>query len=265
MLLLVSNNAFAIGDGGKHSFEIGMDTYYFDYKESLTLPSKSTESGWLPGVYVDYTMNERNSLYLKGSFKYAKGDLTYDGSSQTGTPVAFNVGNTQELYSLKGVIGSNKAMENGATVIPYVGVCYNNWNRGVAGVHSGITSYRETYQWYSALVGIRFEREIRDKWLIAFTTESKLNFGGTMKAYNSEAGIGNDMTFSLGNKGGYALEICLRYDINEQTYLSFAPWYETYSFGASESQLNTQDNKYYYEPSSTTNQYGIRCGVGYHF
>jgi hypothetical protein len=52
------------------AFEIGLMYYNFDYKEDLIAPQKSTENGWLPGVYFDYTFKKKSVIYAKARMCY---------------------------------------------------------------------------------------------------------------------------------------------------------------------------------------------------
>jgi len=47
------------------SIKLGMIYYYFDYKENVPAPQKSTEYGWMPGIYLDYTFKKKSSVYAK--------------------------------------------------------------------------------------------------------------------------------------------------------------------------------------------------------
>src|SRR4030065_397870 len=72
------------------SLQIGMTLYRFDYKEDLIMPDKSTEYGWMPGVYLDYTYKKKSTIYAKVFLSYAANEITYDGSNSADEPVKFD-------------------------------------------------------------------------------------------------------------------------------------------------------------------------------
>src|SRR4051812_32317567 len=75
-----SEPSFVVGAG------LGVRT--LNYREHLTSPTKSTESGTLPSLnaFVVRHSSEGDD-FLTGSFDYTQANLKYDGSTQSGTPV----------------------------------------------------------------------------------------------------------------------------------------------------------------------------------
>jgi hypothetical protein len=48
-----------------YNFEFALMYWKLDYKEDLPAPKKSTENGWLPGVYLGFSYNNKNDFYSK--------------------------------------------------------------------------------------------------------------------------------------------------------------------------------------------------------
>jgi opacity protein-like surface antigen len=85
-------------------------------------------------------------------------------------------------------------------------------------------------------------------------------FYGRMTAYFSELDpASGDLEFKLGNRVGYYAELPVRYKFSPSWSLVVKPWYEYSQIG----QSDIVDG--FYEPSSTTNLYGVNLGVVYSF
>jgi hypothetical protein len=241
------------------TFSAGLTTYYFDYKEDLVLPSKSTESGWLPGIWGSYTYQQNSIFYTKISTQYAAGDLTFDGSTLSGTPVKYDT-NPHRFIKLEWVLGYPWAAGANVVITPYLGVGYRFWQRGRADTTSSFTSYQEDYSWGYFPAGIRVEYDINSRLRVGVNAAMNYMFGGNMKAYLSEVSSFSDMSFTLGNKIGWSAELPITYKFNLQWSLTVTPWYEYSAIG--ESPINAFG---FYEPSSSTNQYGVNLSVNYSF
>ena len=105
------------------SLEFGLNYFYFDYKEDLVPPHKSTESGWLPGIYFSYDYKKKSSFYTKLYLSYAGGDITYDGSTQDGTPLII-ADSRQRFLKLQWDIGYTFPLGKRASLIPFAGYGY---------------------------------------------------------------------------------------------------------------------------------------------
>ena len=77
---------------------------YFDYKEDLPAPLKSTESGWIPGAAIGWTRTKPDSVYARAFLEFDSGDVKYDGTTQSGTPVT-DASSDQFLFRVEANIG----------------------------------------------------------------------------------------------------------------------------------------------------------------
>jgi hypothetical protein len=240
-------------------FSMGLTAYYFDYKEDVVLPTKSTESGWLPGLFGSYTYRRNSVFYTKISAQYAAGNLTYDGSTLSGTPIKYDA-NPQRFIKLEWDFGYPWAISPNLIITPYLGIGFRYWERGKAETASIYTSYREDYSWGYIPAGIRVDYDINNHLRIGVNATVNYMFGGNMKAYLSEVGNYPDMHFTLGDKIGWLAELPITYKFNRKWSLTATPWYEYSAIG--ESPVNTFG---FYEPSSSTNQYGVNLSINYSF
>lgn len=254
----MAENAAVVVVENPSSIKLGLTYYYFDYKEDLVMPAKSTEYGWLPGVYLDYTFKKKSSIYAKVFLSYASADITYDGSTMGGTPVKYS-NQSARMLKFETNIGYAIPIGKNFLLIPYLGYGYQYWERGDPGYSDGAFTYQEVYKWHYIPVGIKADFNITDKLNIAASAAANFMFYGQMTAYLSSIG-GIDMDFTLGNRIGFYAEIPVTFKFTNNIRIAVTPWYEYSSFGASDV------NGYgFYEPSSKTNKYGVNVGILFSF
>ncbi len=244
------------------SIKLGLTYFYFDYKEDLVMPAKSTEYGWLPGVYLDYTFKKKSSVYAKVFLSYASADITYDGSTSVGTPVKYT-NQSARMLKFEANIGYAIPLCKNFLLIPYLGYGYHYWERGDPNylAEFNTLTYQEVYKWHYIPVGIKADFNITDRLNISASAAANFMFYGQMTAYFSKIPIGYpDMDFTLGNRIGFYAEIPVTFKFTNNIGISVTPWYEYSSFG--ESDVNGYG---FYEPSSKTNKYGINAGILFSF
>ena len=259
ILCLTSGIAYAAPEG-PNSLEASADFLYFDYKESLPSPFKSTEKGWIPGGRLIYSyQGVDNPLYGRLLGEFFDGEIDYDGTTQEGTPVKAKsdatilIGEANIGYNIKPI-----------KVIVYTGIGYRDWNRKVG------EQYSEDYRWKYWPIGLRGNYRINEKLSGAIDVSARYAFGGTIKVYLSDFNPGyNNPKADLGEKWGFKVEAPIEYKLLEPNWTFVTtPWYEYSAIGKS----NIFDITYQgipdgsgYEPSSKTRQYGINLGVKYRF
>lgn len=242
------------------NLEMALMLHYFDYKEDIPAPNKSTESGWLPGLYVGWELGKRNNLYMKFFMEISNGDLTYDGTTQSGEPIRFSKDNNQFLFRGEFNFGFNYSVSQKVSIIPYTGLGYRYWERGE---DRGI-NYRELYDWLYLPIGVKVGIDL-GRVTIEPNIGIRAMFAGTMTAYFSDFDCRySDPEFDLGNDVGCYAEIPVRIKLSPSWSLMFKPWYEHSRIGRSDYVSVYYAGHYdgtYYEPSSKTNQYGFNFGA----
>jgi hypothetical protein len=251
------------------SVEAGLRYYYFDYKEDFVPPLKSTERGWLPGVYTSFEYKKLDGLYAKLYGSYASADLTYDGSTQTGIPVTYS-NSRQRFYKFESRVGYTVKISKNTELIPYVGYGYRLWERGETKPTIPVW-IQEDYSWHYFPIGLNLNHEINRRWSIGGLVAANIMFMGKMKTHFSELDSrARDNEVDLGNTIGFSAAVPVKYQFTDKWFLVVTPWYEYSSIGRS----NTVDVLYsngtptgynWTEPASTTHQYGFDLGMGYAF
>jgi len=238
-----------------HGFEFGLMYYHFDYEEDIPPPGKSTEEGWLPGLYLGCAYNKKKDLYTKVFVEFSTWDVEYDGTTLGGTPIRFS-DNPQDFFRLEWDIGYTFDAGKGFSLAPYVGYGYRYWERGKAKITSTYWTYREVYTWHYIPVGIKADFQVDNKWSIGANVAARFMFGGEMTACFSEVSSNlSDLTFDLGNEAGWFAEMPICYKFSADWSLVGTPWHEYSEIGES----NVVGG--FYEPASTTHQYGINVGL----
>ena len=246
--------------------EMGARFFYTDYEEDIDPPQRSTNSGWLPGMYLDLGYRKNNGLYLRFSGSYASGDLAYDGSDQNGTAIYFS-NDPQKFYRFEANVGYVFQAGPNTSLVPYIGYGYRYWERGEA--NPSIGNYREVYDWHYLSLGIRIEHDLNSRWRVGIAAAANIMFMGRMKVSLSELDSGyNDPAFNLGDRIGLRITVPIRYALTGNWSVTGTPWYEYSPIGASDMELLTYrgtGKSLVMEPSSTTTQYGFDLGIAYSF
>jgi len=267
-LLMIAVLAFpgaVMADGS--SLDLGLGYHYYDYREDLTLPLKSTESGWLPSVYASYAYRWP-FLYTRLYGDFAGGELTFDGSTQGGTPVRFT-DSLQRFFKIEWNIGYVQQVGEKFQLTPFIGYGYRYWLRGRARNTPTFSTFEEEYQWSYLPAGLKADYAINGRWGVAATMAVNFMFNGKMKAKMSQilAGAG-DLDLTLGNEPGFYAELPVTCRLTPNWAIVGTPWYEYSQIGRSNSLNITQNNSvvgFAFEPPSRTHQYGFRVGASYSF
>ncbi|HAR63826.1 MAG TPA: hypothetical protein DF296_00290 [Candidatus Margulisbacteria bacterium] len=249
------------------NMEVAFMNYYYDYKEDLVLPYKSTESGWLPGMRLvvnnyfglpEYN-EEWNSLnnpethdliYWRFNFEFTNANTKYDGSTQSGVPALGETAN--EFLTFDGVLGKSIITSDDFDVKVYGGIGFRQWQRALPG-------FTEVYSWKYVPLGILTEYNINEKFTLITDVTLKIMFGGNIKIKYSNPYF-NEPEGILGNKPGWRIQSALNYAWFEGVSMDFVPWYE-YSAIRESTVFEVKYTDVYeyqaYEPSSVTHQYGF--------
>lgn len=250
------------------SIQLGFTYSDFDYREDLTPPKKSTESGRLKGGYAFYEYSAPSHVYGKLFFGYSADDITYDGSTQGGTPLTFS-DSRQRIFKFEANMGYSIPLGEKTAVIPFLGYGYHYWERGQSRITPTFIEYEENYHWHYIPLGLKLEHALTDRLKLGFTAQMNCMFDGKMEALTSRVGLtGNDGTFELGNRVGFYLELPVRIDLTKWLFINVSPWYQYIRIGESNRLNLVLGNMvigYAYEPSSRTHWYGVNLGLGFSF
>jgi hypothetical protein len=240
------------------------------FKEELTAPVKSTETGVLPMVRVGVAnRNPDARLYYRGSVTLAAGGTHYDGTDQTGTiPLSSTTQNVRTTSEL------NVGAQFGRVAF-YTGLGYLHWERNLGGQNG----YGEKYAWLYLPVGVRVRYaapRVRGTVDLSMRPTLRGNVAIDVADMFDYAPLdAKDLTLS--NRTGVRLEAPVHFTPRPRLTISLSPWYEYATSGGSDTQAVTANGnivtfadangrrftQYLREPASRTHQYGATLGVSY--
>jgi len=243
-----------------HRIGLALNYYYYDYKEELTSPLKSTEEEWITALrfYYNYSANDSGYILLYAETSLVD-DTDYDGSTQTGIPVKQTTENDFRKLELN--LGYTFKGGLPLSFTPYVGIGYRYWMRDLG-------SFKEDYTWFYIPLGLRVAWAPTQQISVALNASVNFTFDGEMTVYDW-AGVA-DTTVQLDDKPGYSVELPVTFNLARHWAIVMTPWYEYSKIGQSAYEpIFYKDGTYtgfvLREPSSRTNQYGLRAGVEFVF
>lgn len=251
--------------GAKVEGELGQILKDFSYKESLPAPLKSTESALVFASYakINFYLGQEKKQFLQTRAEISiSNPSTYDGTTFSGEPSSGT--NMNQFFD--GAASYNYNL--GENYFMGAGLGFHYWDRFL----NGGSGYREIYSWayYLLTLGGRFR--INENWDCGLQTSFKQMFAGTIYIIFSETvESGDNTSLSLGNRGGYLIEIPLSYKFSDsKVKLALTPFYAYSEIGASDVKYNaTPTNKgklgNIQEPSSKTQEIGLQVGLNFPF
>lgn len=249
----------------KQAVQFEMENYYYNYSESIPfMPDKnfqprSNEYGYVPGFKVSYLYQnlEQSGMDFRLSLSIANNSITYDGSVTNVANPYYVMGQSTAKF-MDAQFLTNLYYFRGIELATYAGVGYHSWDRGVCMANGG-SGYMENYSWGYIPVGIRREFMLSNELSIEPDISVRFMFAGKM----SVPYLGTTMT--LGNKYGANFQIPVQYRFDETFSGLITPWIDYSEIGQSDSVWSPTQGKYYYEPNSSTWQYGVNIGVRLNF
>lgn len=254
-------NSRGIAYAAPHRFEVGLSYSRYDYKEDLTPPLKSTETGWIPQVRLGYSYLADDRFYFRafGEASVADDDTDYDGSTQGGVPLKDTTRN--DFARLEMNAGWTFKGNLPVSITPYAGAGWRYWKRDIG--------YNETYSWWYIPVGVKLLYPMAEGFSIGLNASVNFMCDGRMTISFKDDTFANT-TLQLGNRPGGLVELPVSWRPRVNWAFTVTPWYEYSEIGESPwERLNYADGTYtgfvVREPSSRTHQYGIRLSTEYLF
>lgn len=208
-----------------------------NYKE----PSVMSEKGALQGYSLEAYLAPSHWLVFQAQGKWLDGNLEYDGSTFSGTPVSQTT--KDKITEYRGLM-----MLKMGRFAPYTGWGQRYW------LNDLVISYRRetTYQY----IPIGFRYVWRPFYL---SYESRHFLGGVNKSYMGDIGGGrHDVTMKQKSGKGYSIEA--GYLARISTFdLKFSFAYEFWGIDDSETSFDGVDTLV--EPHNSTNAYTFSAGI----
>ena len=206
-----------------------------------------------------YFADDQFYFRIFGELSLSNDDTDYDGSTQSGVPLQGTTHN--DFARLEMNVGYTWRGNLPLSVTPYAGLGYRYWKRDLG--------YNEFYGWWYLPVGVRTLYPLTEKLSIGLNAAVNFMFDGRMTISDKGDTLANT-TVRLGNRPGCLVELPVSWRPRVKWVFTATPWYEYSQIGESPWEpLNYTNGTYtgfvVREPSSRTNQYGIRLSTEYLF
>ena len=235
-----------------HSFDIGLEAFYKEYKE----PDVMNEKGMMYGLGLAYTYHDK--VMFKASLLVAYGEVDYENSGKLdGIP--------DQHWELRGLLGYDFAIDPTFYITPYFGLGYRFLRDDSSGMitTTGARGYnRESNYWYSP-VGIALIKILPEGWTISAEAEFDYLWFGKQKSYLSDASallpdIENDQDQGYGLRGSIRVE-------KKFVYTSFfvEPFVRYWHISRSDDTIVAGSGLFVfgYEPKNNTTEIGAMVGL----
>ena len=221
--------------------------------------SPDSEEGFTPGFDVGGSVLLTSvfpniDLYSMLSYQFNAGNLTYNGHYlYTGQPVTAT--DRAVFNQIDARLGLGLPIDGGAMeAIPFISAGYKAWNRNVE--NKNVIGTDEFYS--SALVGggVKLDIPVTSAVVVSGTAEMQAMVGNHLSA--DSLGLGWD----LGDSAQERISLGVDDALSGPLHLQASANWTHFNYAGSKP---TAETYYFYEPLSTTNQFGINLGVSYSF
>jgi hypothetical protein len=228
------------------------------YHENFPEGTGDDENGFSPGFGVGVSglipfPPLRADLYTALNYDFSAGDITYGGHYLYSGLPAFATDNTV-FNRVEIRVGLGLPLANGMEVIPFVAGGYQAWNRNI-----NKKDAIGTDEFYSSGLmggGVKLDAAVAPGWVVSGTAELLALAGGRVD-FDSVGGGGN-----FGVTPEERVELSADDDVAGRFHAFLKLYWEHFDYSGSKPSLHTP---YFYEPLSTTTQFGANLGVGYSF
>ncbi len=214
------------------------------------------ESGTLTGVGFAYREEFSNHVTLNPGIEFFGGNVDYNGSTQSGVPVATTV--NYFGAKLEGELGRKFRMTEPFFLEPFGGLGFRAWLRDIhnATAQNGSTASGYTEQWITLHVrlGLRGGMDISQTTRFFVEGGVKLPLYNENTAYLSSKGLGPDVTLHPGRQSSLFAEAGMR--IN---HFIGSVFYDGMRFPRSDNVTASG----FFQPRSTADIVGLKLGVAF--
>ena len=242
------------------NLNISLSAMHTQYHENAAPGSGDDENGFTGGggVGASVLMPEPSlfrdaGFYSALSLNLSAGNLRYGGHHLfTGQPV--DATDRAVFLRIEGRLGMGIALRQGVELIPFLAGGYQSWNRNID--LRGQIGTDEQYT--SGLLGggVRLDVPVTQRLVLSGTGEMLALFAGHIVAH----GLG--FSHGLGGSAEERVALGADYAIAGPLHGFVSVSWEHFNYAGSKSTLSSNG---FYEPLSTTTQFGVNVGATYSF
>lgn len=229
------------------SFEVGVQSYMYEYEEKVDDSFFMSNKGTKYGLSASVTKTITDDYYLKGEFRFATGDVEYKSSSGVGDV-------SDDLYEAR-LVAAKEAIIDGFLLGSYIGIGYRVLENDLRDLGSG--GYRRTSQYLYIPIGINHRFKVGSASRISTNIEYDYFAWGEQKSYLSDVSPLHELVYGdpvNEQKHGYGFRINSAY---EQQNWSIGAFFNFWKIEDSQKNSYLGGTIYLYEPENTTKELGI--------
>lgn len=225
-----------------------------NYQEHINPGPSDTESGWMPGLHF-HVRGTSQRLYGSVNFSYNTGDINYYGALQDGTP--YNGTDSATTMRLLGKAGYMFPIASNIVLTPYIAGGWQHWNRHLL----GSSGYTENYSASLVGLGAKLQYAYDPRLVLSLNVNALAILMGGMSPSGLATVEGNNAQFKPSGEEDISIgaDYAVFNDIHLFGNIDFTHF--NYTGGS----LQASYPEYAFEPSSSTNMFGLNLGVAYSF
>lgn len=216
----------------KHTWELGPEVSYIEYKE----PDVMKEKGLMYGIVGSYTYHDKLMLRAEGRFSYGQVDYS--------SPISGTVDDINDyILELRGLGGYDFPVSETSFLTPYAGIGYRYLNDDMSGkvFSTGARGYERESNYIYSPIGVKFIADLKNGWSTGATAEYDIFWWGKQISHFSDVDPGlndpkNRQTSGYGLRGSielqkklqrvtFAIEPFIRYWNIEESRHEDLTWY----------------------------------------
>lgn len=241
-------------DSVNNQIGIAVSGTLMNYQEHIDPGPSDIESGWMPGLKL-HARGTAQRLYGSVNFAYNKGNIRYEGALQDGTP--YDGTDSATTMRLLGKVGYLFPISSNIVLTPYLAGGWQHWNRHLLGANG----YTEDYSASLVGLGAKLQYALDPKLVLGLNINTLAVLLGGMSPSGMPLTYGNNAQFKA--SGEEDVSVGADYEVLKDIHL-FGNIDFTH-FNYTGGSLQAAYPYVAYEPSSSTNMFGLNLGIAYSF
>jgi hypothetical protein len=236
------------------------------YHENAPPGSGDDENGWSGGFGVGASVLlhgllvfPNDDLYAALSYDFSAGNLEYGGHYlESGVPVQAT--DNAVFNRLEGRLGIGIPLIGGSELIPFIASGYQSWNRNIN--NTGQVGTDEFYNTGLLGGGLKLDVPVTPRLVLSATAEGLALIAGNVTFNNT------DLSHGLGGSAEERLTFGLDYAVQGPFHVFGNLDWEHFNYAGNKPTNSTYFapcHCEFYEPLSTTTQFGMNLGMAYSF
>jgi hypothetical protein len=185
----------------KHTWELGPEISYIEYKE----PGVMKEKGMMYGIVGSYTYHDKLMLKAEGRFSYGQVDYS--------SPTSGTMDNIDDyIFEFRGLGGYYFPVSKASFLTPYTGIGYRYLNDDMSGkvTSTGAYGYERESNYIYSPIGVEFITDLKNGWSFGAMAEYDIFWWGKQRSHLGDIpgyyDIENDQKKGYGCRGSIKVQ-----------------------------------------------------------